>query len=177
MSCPGQPVETDHMSEAWGCEWYGTFDFYIHMLEQGAQWFELHFLMDTYFTLDSNGIVGSGVGRSDFTMHDYVIPECTWVVDEADFNVVITGEWDPETLHINLLPDAGMEGTQLSADCPEIGLLTEIPINWGVEMRDIFMEQTWDVPHQPITGHRIIFYTYEQDEWGMNVDLVPGEYE
>ena len=171
MSCPGQPIETDRMSEVLGCDWYGTFDYYLLTYDEDQLDSEWHFLMDVFFTLGENGIYGAGQGTTTIDVL-WDVEDCVLVKDEPDFDVIITGTWDAETFHINLLPGDGMDGAQFGADC---GFMQELLIvNYGSELRSGFMQRTWDIPHQPVTGHKEVLYSSGQDELALLVDLVPG---
>ena len=175
MSCPGQPIETDHMAEVLGCDWYGTFDYYLLAYDGGQLEAEWHFLMDVFFTLGENSIYGAGEGTTDIEVGgwDMDMEGCVFVKDEPNFDVIVTGTWDADTLHINLLPGVDMDGAQFGWDC---GVMTELLIvNYGTELRNNFMQRTWDIPHQPVAGHKEVLWSYEQDELALLVDLVPGE--
>lgn len=174
MSCPGQPIETDHMAEVLGCDWYGTFDYYLFAYDGGQLDSEWHFLMDVFFTLGEDGIYGQGKGTTDIDVYgDWDMEGCVWVKDEPNFDVIVTGTWDVDTFHINLLPGVGMDGAQFGWDC---GVMTELLIvNYGTELRNNFMQHTWDIPHQPVVGHKEVLWSYGQDELALRVDLVPGE--
>jgi hypothetical protein len=170
-SCPGQPIEYDHMSEVLGCDWYGTFDYYMMAYDDGRLWQEWHFLMDVYFRLGEDGIYGGGMGAT--TIDVYPGPDdCPVVKEEPTFDVVVSGEWEPGMLHINLLPGYEMDGAQFGVDCGEMSEYTIL--NYGTELRAGFMARTWEIPHKPITGHKEVLYSSGQDELALRVDLTPG---
>lgn len=170
-SCPGQPIEYDHISEVLGCDWYGTFDYYMMAYEDGQLGQEWHFLMEVYFRLGEDGIYGGGVGTTTIDVY-FNLEDCVLVKDEPTFDIVVSGEWEPGTLHVNLLPSYEMDGAQFGVDC---GGMTELTVlNYGTELRAGFMARTWDIPHQPVTGHKEVLYSSGQDELALMVDLKPG---
>jgi len=172
MSCPGQPIETDHMAEVLGCDWYGTFDYYMLTYDGSQLDSEWHFLMDVFFTLGEDGLYGAGKGTTDIDVY-FDVEDCVLVKDEPDFDVIITGTWDAEAFHINLLPGEGMDGAQFGSDC---GVMSELTVvNYGTDLRSGFMQRTWDIPHQSVTGHKEVLYSSGQDELALLVELVPGE--
>ena len=133
---------------------------------------EWHFLMDVYFRLGEDGIYGGGVGTTTIDVH-FDLEDCVLIKDEPTFDVIVSGEWEPGMLHVNLLPSYEMDGAQFGVDCGEMTEYTVL--NYGTELRSGFMARTWDIPHQPVTGHKEVLYSFGQDELALMVDLEPGE--